>query len=358
MKCPVCKKYLLDGSTSCPNCGFSNVRTEFINIEEANEWLKTVASYRKNMKSNERFMPHFRDGILESAQDLMQDYLKCSSQLEENPLDYKARNRLIDLLSSEYCEGTSYENESWEEDYEEEYANKIEAFKYLRDISGFYRQKRIGGDVQADRLQLWSILKDAQCSLCIGECFRALQSYNEALAHPIIVGAIRSMDREKWWTSEFSFDDAETILKIIYNMARILEWMGLDDKAANIYSKYSNIIKYKCDSVHRISLKDDLSANAKARMQRDADVLCGFSRGENFFYILKAHYLGSGRSLMDIGFEHPEEPFRIDLDEELNFQEDFGEVMFHDGIYPTGIARIKIDTDDFDMQRKKARMLI
>ena len=38
MKCPVCKTEC-NGYDSCPNCGFTEIRTEFLNKDEAQRWM-------------------------------------------------------------------------------------------------------------------------------------------------------------------------------------------------------------------------------------------------------------------------------------------------------------------------------
>lgn len=47
MKCPVCNKELNSSYATCPKCGFDDLRTEFINITEAEEWKRnSVGAYQ------------------------------------------------------------------------------------------------------------------------------------------------------------------------------------------------------------------------------------------------------------------------------------------------------------------------
>lgn len=49
MKCPVCKVELNSSQSSCWNCGFNDLRTEFINLAEAEEWKRnSVGAYQFN----------------------------------------------------------------------------------------------------------------------------------------------------------------------------------------------------------------------------------------------------------------------------------------------------------------------
>lgn len=39
MKCPVCKTEFINNLIECPNCGFAEIRTEFLNKDEAQRWM-------------------------------------------------------------------------------------------------------------------------------------------------------------------------------------------------------------------------------------------------------------------------------------------------------------------------------
>lgn len=366
MKCPVCKSYVADHAKTCDVCGFNDIRHEFITIEDVNAWKASVDAYKRtnpiaklHASAAPVFIPRFHDYSL-SQVDLAQDYIALYKQIQREPLDYKARNRLIDLLSSKACEGSHHQYESWEAEFGSEKADRDKAFALLREISGFYRQRKVGGYVQAERIEAWSILKDAQCSLYLGDFFRALQCYNEFLEHSITRHAINSMKQNEWWTDEFSFSDMDTILCVLYNMARVFEWTNNASKSKSIYNKYKNIIKLKYDSVRRISLKEDVAADTKARIQEEADVLCGFARGENKIFTLSSSYYSRSikNSILDIGFEHPEEPLRIDLDNDVQFVVTYSEIIFHDGIYDTGFARLNKSEIDFETQCRKISLLM
>lgn len=359
MKCPVCKSYVDDSAKVCKVCGFNDIHREFITMEDAKAWESTVDAYRKAHQVSKIFIPRFYDYSL-SQEDLAQDYLALYQKIERNPLDYKARNRLIDLLRDKACEGSHYQCETWEYDYEAEKADKIKAFSLLREITGFYRQKKVGGYVQAERMEAWSILKDAECSLFLGDLFRALQCYKEFLEHSLTKHAINSMRQNEWWTDEFSFSDMDTILHVLYNMARIFEWTDNENKTKALYNKYKNIMKLKYDSVHRISLKEDVAPDTKRGIQEEAEILCGFAKGEDKLFTLSGsnYFRDIERSLFDIGFEHPEEPLRIDVDNDVHFIVTYDEIVFHDGIYDTGFARLNKSEIDFDTQCRKISLLM
>lgn len=42
MKCPVCKNTCKKSDSICPTCGFTELHVEFINVEEANAWERSV----------------------------------------------------------------------------------------------------------------------------------------------------------------------------------------------------------------------------------------------------------------------------------------------------------------------------
>lgn len=362
MKCPVCKSYIEDSAKVCKICGFNDIHHEFITMEDAKAWESTVEAYKKTIqRSNESdlFIPRFYDYSL-SQDEMAQDYITFCKKIEQNPLDYKARNRLIDLLSDKACEGSHYQSETWEFDFESEKVDRNKAFTLLRELSSFYRQKKIGTHVQNERIEAWSILKDAQCSLFLGDLFRALQCYKEFLDHSITKHTINSMNQKEWWTDEFSFNDMDTILHVLYNMARIFEWTDNATKTKVLYNKYKNIMKLKFDSIRRISLRADVAQDTKDRLQKEADVLCGFAKGENKFFTLSSHsyFRSIKNSMLDIGFEHPEEPLRIDLDNDVEFNITYDEIVFHDGIYDTGFARLNKTDPYFEMQCRKIALLM
>lgn len=359
MKCPVCKSYVDDSAKTCKVCGFNNIHREFITIEDAKDWEASVEAYRKTIQVPNIFIPRFHDYSL-SQEELAQDYIALIKKVERNPLDYKARNRLIDLLSANACEGSHYQFETWEYEFESEKADRIKAFTLLRDISSFYRQKKVGSHIQSERIEAWSILKDAQCSLYLGDLFRALQCYKEFLEHSITRHAINSMNQKEWWTDEFSFSDMDTILHVLYNMARIFEWTDNANKSKSLYNKYKNIMKLKYDSVRRISLKEDVAQDSKERLQEEADVLCGFAKRDDKIFTLSSSYYSRSieNSILDIGFEHPEEPLCIDLDNDVEFLVTYDEIVFHDGIYDTGFARLDKSNIDFETQCRKISLLM
>ena len=362
MKCPVCKSYIEDSAKVCEICGFNDIHHEFITMEDAKAWEATVNAYKKTIQISNKsdfFIPRFYDYSL-SQEELAQDYITLCKKVERNPLDYKARNRLIDLLSAKACEGSHFQSETWEYDFESEKIDRNKAFALLRELSSFYRQKKVGTHIQSERIEAWSILKDAQCSLYLGDLFRALQCYKEFLDHSITKHAINSMNQKEWWTDEFSFSDMDTILHVLYNMARIFEWTDNANKTKSLYNKYKNIMKLKFDSVHRISLKQDVAQDTKERLQTEADVLCGFARGEDKIFTLSSSYYSRSieNSILDIGFEHPEEPLRIDLDNDVEFNVTYDEIVFHDGIYDTGFARVNKSDPDFEMQCRKIALLM
>lgn len=66
MKCPVCKTELNNNQTICPNCSFNDIRTEFINAEEAVAWMDNVVvpfrtEYQSKVSANELFERMFAD---------------------------------------------------------------------------------------------------------------------------------------------------------------------------------------------------------------------------------------------------------------------------------------------------------
>ena len=359
MKCPVCNSHIEMSDKSCKVCGFADLQKEFITIEDAMDWEASLDAFKKSFNDAVNFIPRFTDYSL-SQEEMAQDFLMLFNQVKSNPLDYKSRNRLIDLLGAKACEGSYYQYESWEFEFSEEKSDKNKAFELLREISSFYRQRKIGSLVQMERMEAWSILKDAQCSLYLGDLFRALQCYKEFLEHSITRHAINSMNQQNWWTDEFSFSDMDTILRVLYNISQIYEWTANADKAKQIYNKYKNLMKLKYESVHRIFLKEDVSQDTKARIQEEADILCGFVKGEDKFFTLSSSYYSRAieNSLLDIGFEHPEEPMRIDLDNEVEFKVTYDEIVFHDGIYDTGFARINKAASDFEIQCRKIALLM
>ena len=128
----------------------------------------------------------------------------------------------------------------------------------------------------------------------------------------------------------------------------------------SLYNKYKNIMKLKYDSVRRISLKEDVAQDTKERLQEEADVLCGFAKGDDKIFTLSSSYYSRSieNSILDIGFEHPEEPLRIDLDNDVEFLVTYDEIVFHDGIYDTGFARLDKSNIDFETQCRKISLLM
>lgn len=152
----------------------------------------------------------------------------------------------------------------------------------------------------------------------------------------------------------------DTILRVIYNMVQIFIWTNNHNKSKILYNKYKNIIKLKYDSVHRISLKDDVAADIKENLQREADILGGFIEGDHkiFTLPLSSYFRSVENSLLDIGFEHPEEPLRIDLDNDVEYMVTGDEIVFHDGIYDTGFSRLNKSDIDFETQCRKINLLM
>lgn len=56
MKCPVCEEKIENAVQRCPNCGFSDLRTEFINQQEYEFWqTNIVLPYKEFYKLNHEF---------------------------------------------------------------------------------------------------------------------------------------------------------------------------------------------------------------------------------------------------------------------------------------------------------------
>lgn len=311
--------------------------------------------------ANKPFIPLFHSWL--SGQDELEEmFFELLSRIESNPSDYKARNKLIDLLECASCfeaYETLFDVSQWADEIDNVKQNKKKAFELLREIvTYYYRENTTGSYTQRQRMSAMSLIVDAQCSMFTGDFVRALQSYSSFLTHPLVTQSIRKMDEDQWCCGEFSFRDDETILNVLYNMNQIFKIIGLPEKGKKLYTRYKNIVRYQYESVHRIEQNPKNSADTARRIKEAADVRCGFKESNKLFILKGITFSKDRGSILDIGFEHPEEPNKVDIDnEDIFYEYDGFEVVFRDDIYEFGFASFYPHEVDLDMQREKIKIL-
>lgn len=92
MKCPVCEDKFDNTVQQCPNCGFSGLDKEFLNVEDANLWLReTVEPYRQAWLKNNGLAYISKSNQYIEIKRLYED-------VKRNPLALQAKMDLLSLL--------------------------------------------------------------------------------------------------------------------------------------------------------------------------------------------------------------------------------------------------------------------
>lgn len=92
MICPVCKNIINDNSQSCPICYFKDFQTEFINKDEANNWIQNIVNpHRKKWE-------YGIDASYLKQSGRYPDFIRLRMKVENNPSDYQSTTELIGLL--------------------------------------------------------------------------------------------------------------------------------------------------------------------------------------------------------------------------------------------------------------------
>lgn len=92
MICPVCENGINDNSKVCPICGFANFQKEFINCDEANNWIQNIVKpYRKKWK-------YSIDISYLTQSRRYADFVALRMNVERTPANYEAVIELVGLL--------------------------------------------------------------------------------------------------------------------------------------------------------------------------------------------------------------------------------------------------------------------
>lgn len=92
MVCPVCKNKINNNSIACPICCFKDFQTEFINKDEANNWIQNVVKpYRKKWE-------YKIDVSYLVTNNRYPDYIKLKNNIENTPDDFATATELVGLL--------------------------------------------------------------------------------------------------------------------------------------------------------------------------------------------------------------------------------------------------------------------
>ena len=96
MKCPVCKAELSDGVTKCSSCGFSELYREFLNMDEAVNWMEQmVLPYRERWK--QRTSVDSAENLYEEIMRKRMEMLTTSVQPSGKEFEYEISNGGITL---------------------------------------------------------------------------------------------------------------------------------------------------------------------------------------------------------------------------------------------------------------------
>ncbi len=136
MKCPVCKNEIPQSSTVCPQCSFSDLHKEFINVKDAQDWNRCVVlPYRAKWEA----------GIIGRPKWLEKEY-ECRAFHEECAQEKTTRINLrksSDLQTEDPNRVLSLVIENYAGDIDCALAERISTFQHLKrfSVSTTYRGK-------------------------------------------------------------------------------------------------------------------------------------------------------------------------------------------------------------------------
>lgn len=109
MKCPVCRNLCDADAHRCPICGFNRINIDFLNVDDAEAWKRSVkfAKVVWFMNEDDESFVHFNPECNTDERTLLQlnsyfDYSEQLNHITMNPDDFLARSWFVDCLREIY----------------------------------------------------------------------------------------------------------------------------------------------------------------------------------------------------------------------------------------------------------------